>query len=110
MPLARDFVETVRERAQREPEYRRALLRTAIEILLSGEVDTGKVLLRRYINATIGFQRLGSELGKSEKSLMQMLSPAGNPQAKNLFGIIETLQRLEGVALGVVVNEREHAA
>lgn len=38
---------------------------------------------------------------------MQMLSPAGNPQAKNLFGIIETLQRLEGVALGVVVHKRE---
>lgn len=81
-----------------------------IEVLLSGEVDTGKVSLRRYINATVGFPQLGVELGKSEKFLMQMLSPAGNPQTKNLFGIIETLQRLKGVALGVVVHKREHAA
>ena len=110
MPLARDFTETVRERAAREPAFRRALLQAAIETLLSGEVDTGKVSLRRYINATVGFQRLGVELGKNEKSLMQMLSPSGNPQAKNLFSIIETLQRLEGIELGVVVNRRKKEA
>ena len=57
----------------------------------------------RRFNATIGFKRLAGELGKHEKSLMQMLGPAGNPQARNLFAIIETLQRLEGVELGVVV-------
>ena len=83
MPLSRDFTETVRERALREPEFRRALLQNAVEALLSGELGTGKVLLRRYVNATIGFKRLAGELGKHEKSLMQMLGPAGNPQARN---------------------------
>ena len=103
MPLSSDFTETIRERALREPEFRRALLQNGVEALLSGELDTGKALLRRYVNATIGFKRLADELGKHEKSLMQMLGPAGNPQARNLFAIIETLQRLEGVELGVVV-------
>ena len=110
MPLSRDFTETVRERARRQPKFRRALLKNAVEVLLSGEVETGKALLRRYVNATVGFKRLARELGKHEKSLMQMLSPAGNPQARNLFGIIEVLQRLEGVEFGIVVNDRGRAA
>ena len=110
MPLSRDFTETVRERARRQPKFRRALLKNAVEVLLSGEVETGKALLRRYVNATVGFKRLARELGKHEKSLMQMLSPAGNPQARNLFGMIEVLQRLEGVEFGIVVNDRGRAA
>ncbi len=77
---------------------------------MSGEVETGKALLRRYVNATVGFKQLAQELGKHEKSLMQMLSPAGNPQARNLFRIIETLQRLEGIEFGIVVSDRSHAA
>ena len=73
-------------------------------------METGKALLRRYVNATVGFKRLARELGKHEKSLMQMLSPAGNPQARNLFGMIETLQRLDGVELSIVVSDRGRAA
>ena len=110
MPLSRDFTETVRERALREPEFRHALLQNAVEVLLSGELATGKMLLRRYVNATVGFKRLADELGKHEKSLMQMLSASGNPQARNLFGMIETLQQLEGVELGVTVSDRGGAA
>ena len=110
MPLSRDFTETVRSRALREPEFRHALLQNAVEVLLSGELETGKALLRRYVKATVGFKRLADELGKDEKSLMQMLSVSGNPQARNLFGMIETLQKLEGVELGVIVTDRGRAA
>ena len=73
-------------------------------------METGKALLRRYVNATVGFRQLARELGKHEKSLVQMLSPAGNPQARNLFGMIEALQRLEGVEFGIVVSDRGRAA
>ena len=41
---------------------------------------------------------------------MQMLGPAGNPQARNLFGMIETLQRLEGIEFGIVVSDRGRPA
>jgi hypothetical protein len=34
MPLIKDFRETIRERAQREPRFRKALLREAIELML----------------------------------------------------------------------------
>ena len=43
---------------ERSPKFRRALLREAIECLLSGDVDTGKAILRDYINGTIGFEEL----------------------------------------------------
>ena len=37
MALTKDFRETIRERAQREPQFRKALLREAIELMLSGD-------------------------------------------------------------------------
>ena len=57
----------------------------------------GKAILRDYINATIGFDALGSLTDKSPKSLMRMLGPKGNPQARNLFEIIAHLQKREGI-------------
>jgi hypothetical protein len=38
---------------------------------------------------------------KSPKSLMRMLSAEGNPQARNLFEMLATLQKLEGTVLEV---------
>jgi hypothetical protein len=57
--LTRDFKETIRERVERDPAFREALLTEGIECLLAGDLDTGKAVLRDYINATIGFQDLG---------------------------------------------------
>jgi hypothetical protein len=44
MALTKDFRETIRERAQREPRFRRALLREAIELMLSGDEKTGRAI------------------------------------------------------------------
>src|ERR1035441_7460109 len=46
MPLTKAFRETIRERAQREPRFRKALLREAIELMLSGDEKTGRAILR----------------------------------------------------------------
>ena len=81
MSLTRDFKETMRARIERDPGFREALLEDGVECLLSGDVETGKSVLRDYINATIGFQELGGLTDKSPKSLMRMLGPSGNPQA-----------------------------
>ena len=97
MPLTRSFKETVRERAQRDPEFRALLLQEAIECFLEGDLDTGKIVLRDYINATLGFEQLAELLDKSPKSLMRMLGPKGNPAARNLFDIIARLQEKEGI-------------
>ena len=101
MPLTRDFRVTIRERLERDPGFREALLEEGVQCLLAGEVDVGKSVLRDYVNATIGFQELGGLTAKSPKSLMRMLSPNGNPQARNLFEIIGCLQEREGVHLEV---------
>ena len=57
MALTKDFKDTIQARAQRDPAFRKALLQEGVECLLAGDVDTGKAVLRDYINATIGFER-----------------------------------------------------
>jgi DNA-binding phage protein len=101
MALTRDFKETVRDRAQADPAFRAALMSEAIELLLSADVETGRSLLRDYINATIGFQELGQKSGLPPKSLMRMFGPSGNPRADNLFAIIRLLQDETGVQIAV---------
>ena len=101
MSLTRDFKETIRARIECDPDFREALLEEGVECLLSGDVETGKSVLRDYINATIGFRELGGLTDKSPKSLMRMLGPRGNPQARNLFEIIGCLQAHEGLHLKV---------
>ena len=101
MPLTRNFRETVQARAKVDPLFRTGLLNEGVQCLLGGEIDAGKILLRDYINATIGFEELGARTKKSPKSLMRMFSPGGNPQAKNLFEVISQVQEYEGVQLEV---------
>jgi DNA-binding phage protein len=101
MALTRDFKETIRARVKRDPGFRKALLREGVENLLSGDVETGKIILRDFINATVGFTKLGDVTRRSAKSLMRMLGPKGNPQTRNLFEIVAYLQRAEGVRFEV---------
>ncbi|MGD8936543.1 MAG: transcriptional regulator, partial [Thiogranum sp.] len=77
------------------------LLQEGGECLLAGDVDTGKAVLRDYINATIGYEELSQVFGESSKSLMHMFGPKGNPQASNLFAVIRYLQEQEGIHLEV---------
>ena len=99
MPLTRNFMGTIQARIESDPAFREGFLMERIECLLSGDLDTGKAILRDYINATIGFQALGSLTEKSPKSLMRMFGPKGNPQARNLFQIIGFLQEQEGLCI-----------
>ena len=70
--------------------------------MISRDVETGKSVLRKYINGTVGFVKLGTDLGRSPKVLMRMFSATGNPQAKNLIEIVAYLQKIEGTVLEVV--------
>ena len=101
MPLTRDFKETVQARAERDPAFREELLKEGVECLLAGDLDTGKIVLRDYINATMGFEGLASLTGKPSKSLMRMFGPAGNPNARNLFEVISRIQQHEGIQFEV---------
>jgi DNA-binding phage protein len=97
MPLTHDFKETIRARAQRDAKFRQALLREAVESYLNGDLETGKAVLRDYVNATLGFQELEERTDIPAKSLMRMLGPKGSPSAANLSSILTVLQKTEGV-------------
>lgn len=109
MARTREFNETVREDLHASAEFRRAFLSEALTCMASGDVETGKIVLREYINGTVGFIKLGAALGRSPKSLMRMLSPSGNPQARNLFEMVAYLQKREGTVLEVRVRRARAA-
>jgi DNA-binding phage protein len=87
MALTRSFKELVQKRAS-DPAFGKALLREGIDTMLAGDVDTGKAILRDYIKATVGFEKLAEATDTQPKSLIRMFGPRGNPQARNIFGII----------------------
>jgi DNA-binding phage protein len=97
MALTRSFKDTVKARADRDPAFREALLTEGLNLLLEGDLDAGKAILRDYINATLGFVALGEATGTPAKSLMRMFSARGNPSASNLLIVIGHLQRTSGV-------------
>ena len=66
-------------RAARDPAFREGLFKEGVERLLAGDIDTGKIVLRDYVNAAVGFEALGSLTGKPPKSLIRMFGPSGNP-------------------------------
>src|SRR5476651_559902 len=106
MPLTRDFKATIRARVARDPKFRKELLREGIESMLTGDIATGKTILRDYINATVGFTELAEATHIPSKSLMRMLGPTGNPRAENLFEIVGFLQHREGVRFQVKAARR----
>ena len=106
MTVTRSFKELVQSRVARDPDFSAALLREGIDTMLTGDVDTGKAILRDYIKATVGFEKLGEATDTPPKSLIRMFGPRGNPQARNLFGIIGYLQQQAGVELHVMAGPR----
>lgn len=101
MALTRSFKDTVQARVARDPAFKQALLTEGVNALLEGDVETGKAVLRDYINATVGFEALSAATGTPAKSLMRMFGPRGNPNASNLFSVIHCLQQSSGVTLEV---------
>ena len=104
MALTKEFRETVKSRADTDAMFRAALLSEAVDLMITGEVVTGKAMLRDYINATTGFEKLGIETGTPAKSLMRMFGPKGNPRASNLLAVVNHLQKATSVRLAVVAE------
>jgi DNA-binding phage protein len=101
MAVTRSFKELVRKHVAHDRAFAEALLREGIDLMLAGDVDTGKAILRDYIKATTGFEKLGRATGIQPKSLIRMFGPRGNPQARNLFNVIRYLQKQARVELHV---------
>src|ERR1700756_5643919 len=101
MAKTKSFKDLVEHHVKGDAKFAEALLREGIDAMLSGDLDTGKAIMRDYIKATVGFEKLGEATGAPPKSLIRMFGPRGNPQARNLFGIIGYLQKQAGIELHV---------
>jgi DNA-binding phage protein len=101
MALTRSFKDTIKACADRDPAFRVGLFQEAIDAMLSDDLKTGKLLLRDYVNATVGFDTLAHDMQKDPKSLMRMLSAKGNPRADNLLAMVARLNQREGVTFTV---------
>ena len=107
MALTKAFRETLGQELRSDRAFRVAYLDEAVGCLHSGDLATGKAMLRDFINGTLGFSNLGKAVQTSPKSLMRMLSVDGNPQAERLFAILSHLQKQEKVEVRVLPIARK---
>jgi len=101
MALTRDFKQTVVERVRRDPAFAQALLDEAGRLLLNGESEAARLILRDLVNATVGFENLAAQTMMPSKSLHRMLSSKGNPRMNNVAAIFETIGKKLGVKIEV---------
>jgi DNA-binding phage protein len=101
MAKTKSFRHLVERQVKDDQKFAEALLREGIDAMRSGDLDTGKTIMRDYINATVGFEKLGEATNTPPKSLIRTFGPRGNPQARNLFSVIGYLQKRAGVQLHV---------
>ncbi|MEY3182236.1 MAG: hypothetical protein RLZ35_221 [Pseudomonadota bacterium] len=104
MALTKEFKKTVSDRARRDPEFRKALLQEAMNEFLAGDLDTAKIVLRDYINASTQFNRIAKQIHKNDKSVQRMLSPKGNPTTSNFCLLLNAIQKTEGVTFEVNIR------
>jgi DNA-binding phage protein len=101
MTLTRDFKETVMSRVKKDPTFRSELIVEATNAFLAGDIETGKSLLRDYLNATEALPTIASELDLNEKSIRRMLGPKGNPTLKNFLSLLTACSRIEHLKLQI---------
>lgn len=88
-------------RLRSDSACRTCVLRAAAQALLDDDVELSQGLLRRLVDATLGFEALGNLTEVHPKSLIRMLGPAGNPSARHLGAVIARLAQWHGVRLTV---------
>ena len=99
MPLTRDFKETIRARVERDPKFRKELLREGLESMLNGDIESAKTILRDYINA-------GYIPGPHMQVSGPPLSITGGHCDENLLPF-EWHAQSEGVADGIEAVQRK---
>ena len=60
MARTKSFKTLVQSHVKRDKKFAEALLREGVDAMLSGDVETGKIIPRDYIKATVGFEKLGA--------------------------------------------------
>ena len=84
-------------RIRRDRKFARALFAEAVGALLEGETAEGLSMLRDLVHAEITFKELARQTGLGEKTLHRMLNRNGNPTARNLGLIVQSIAEDLGV-------------
>jgi hypothetical protein len=63
MAGTKSFKDLVEHHVKGDAKFAEALLREGIDAMLSGDLDTRKAIMRDYIKATVGFEKLGAATG-----------------------------------------------
>lgn len=103
------YKDSMKAMVARNPDIAAEMLEDAINALFAGNLDEGRLLLRQYVNATIGFGELAQRTGKTDKNLIRSLGPNGSPTAANLFQIIQACMKAEGVTIAAHIIRPEAA-
>ena len=101
MPLTREFIETIKKRADRSKAFRVGMLKEAATAFVTNDPQLGRTLLGDYVRCTLGFEELAKRMGVKSPSVKRMLSVKGNPGSNSLALIMGILQEHEGVELNV---------
>ncbi len=104
MALTKSFRETVQKRVKNDPAFRTQLLEEALNCFLEGDINTGKSLLRDYLNATESTRTIADKIETNVKSLQRMVGQRGNPTTRNLFLIFNACMSNEGIKIRACVT------
>ncbi|HCL5256815.1 TPA: hypothetical protein N2G22_002426 [Salmonella enterica] len=63
------------------------------ELILSGEIEVAKGMLRTLIKVTCGYPAISDEAGRNSKSIMRMLSPDVDPGVKAFMAVVRAAER-----------------
>ncbi len=85
MALTKSFKDLVQRRVSQEPDFAMALLRKGIDTMLTGDVDTGKAILRDYIKAAVGFEKLEEATALPPKAGRRGIACDPSPSMKGLW-------------------------
>ena len=110
MPHTRPYSELRRERARSDPEFRRLMFLRAVRYLSVGDVVMGKETIHNLVDATVGFDGLGTALKKSPKGLKRMLLDDNRTCSADLSAIVEYLRGVEQVDVNVSCERAEPVA
>ena len=97
------YKDSLKAMADRDPVFADGILEAAVNAMLAGDLEEGRIHLRDYVNATIGFKELARRTGRLDKNLMRSLGPKGSPTAANLFEIVRACTEAGGVKVAAQV-------
>jgi hypothetical protein len=110
MALTVDYRETIADRIKNDPEFARGMLDEAAALLLNGEAEAARLMMRDLTHGLLGFEGLAKATGTPPKSLHRMLSRHGNPGMNALSGIFAELVQVTLKAPAVVHVSAEPVA